>query len=143
MILKPYPESPNEMAISKSFASNPRGINNFSLRNICLHNNRTFVHQTHARSTEDYFLSSYSPSLHLSARLITSSFNSRRTDSRGLEMQIKRDKENTAGHYRASEVSSPRTERKGRECGNERERTMRAENKSVMDDRSSLDCDGA
>lgn len=36
---------------------------------------------------------------------ITSSFNSRRADSRGLEMQIKRDKENTTQHYRASEVA--------------------------------------
>lgn len=71
---------------------------------------------------------------------ITSSFNSRRADSRGLEMQIKRDKENTTGHYRASEVASLNGTD---ECENERERTMRAEDKSVMDDRSSLDCDGA
>jgi len=42
---------------------------------------------------------------------ITSSFNSRRADSRGLEMQIKRDKENTTEHYRASEVA----ERNGRD----------------------------
>jgi len=43
-------------------------------------------------------------------RRVTSSFNSRRADSRGLEMQIKRDKENTTRHYRALEASLNGTE---------------------------------
>jgi hypothetical protein len=75
---------------------------------------------------------------------ITSSFNSRRADSRGLEMQIKRDKENTTGHYRASEVAerNGRGASAGMSAGGRRAKDKSATD-AAMDDRSSLDYDGA